>query len=261
MIEQLERSRRDPYAWLKDDNWREVMRDPSRLRSDIRQHLEAENAFTRTMLEQPTAALQDKLFEEMRGRINEKDATVPAIDGEWAYYRRFREGGEYPLFARRPAANAFDTDAAHEQLLLDGDAMAKGCDYWDIRKVSHSPDHRLLAYAIDDKGSEFYSLHIVDIATGKELESILDTYGDFEWGEDSASLFWVARDENARPVAVFCRRLGRAIDELVYRESDPGFFVGVQKSQSRRFIFVTATTTPQPNGASCGRTRQSSNLL
>jgi|JI7StandDraft_1071085.scaffolds.fasta_scaffold04013_5 oligopeptidase B len=246
VIEQLERSRRDPYAWLKDDNWREVMRDPSRLRSDIRQHLEAENAFTRTMLEQPTAALQDKLFEEMRGRINEKDSTVPAIDGEWAYYRRFREGGEYPLFARRPAANAFDTNAAHEQLLLDGDAMAKDCDYWDIRKVSHSPDHRLLAYAIDDKGSEFYSLHIVDIATGKELESILDTYGDFEWGEDSASLFWVARDENARPVAVFCRRLGRAIDELVYRESDPGFFVGVQKSQSRRFIFVTAndhTTT------------------
>ena len=246
VIEQLERSRRDPYAWLKDDNWREVMRDPSRLRSDIRQHLEAENAFTRTMLEQPTAALQDKLFEEMRGRINEKDSTVPAIDGEWAYYRRFREGGEYPLFARRPAANAFDTNAAHEQLLLDGDAMAKGCDYWDIRKVSHSPDHRLLAYAIDDKGSEFYSLHIVDIATGKELESILDTYGDFEWGEDSASLFWVARDENARPVAVFCRRLGRAIDELVYRESDPGFFVGVQKSQSRSFIFVTAndhTTT------------------
>lgn len=246
VIEQLERSRRDPYAWLKDDNWREVMRDPSRLRSDIRQHLEAENAYTRAMLEEPTSALQDKLFEEMRGRINEKDSSVPAVDGDWAYYRRYREGGEYPLFARRPAANAFDTDAAHEQLLLDGDAMAKGCDYWDIRKVSHSPDHRFLAYAIDDKGSEFYSLHIVDIATGKELESIPDTYGDFEWGEDSASLFWVARDENARPVAVFCRRMGKAIDELVYREGDPGFFVGVQKSQSRRFIFVTAndhTTT------------------
>ena len=246
VIEQLERSRRDPYAWLKDDNWREVMRDPSRLRSDIRPHLEAENAFTRAMLEEPTSALQDKLFEEMRGRINEKDSSVPAVDGEWAYYRRYREGGEYPLFARRPAANAFDTDAAHEQLLLDGDAMAKGCDYWDIRKVSHSPDHRFLAYAIDDKGSEFYSLHIIDIATGKELESIPDTYGDFEWGEDSASLFWVARDENARPVAVFCRRMGKAIDELVYREGDPGFFVGVQKSQSRRFIFVTAndhTTT------------------
>jgi oligopeptidase B len=246
VIEQLERSRRDPYAWLKDDNWREVMREPSRLRSDIRQHLEAENAHTRTRLEEPTTALQDKLFEEMRGRINEKDSSVPAVDGEWAYYRRYREGGEYPLFARRPAANAFDTDPAHEQLLLDGDAMAKGCDYWDIRKVSHSPDHRLIAWAVDDKGSEFYTLKIAETATGRELESIPDTYGDFEWGEDSASLFWVARDENARPVAVFCRRLGKSVDELVYREGDPGFFVGVQKSQSRRFIFVTAndhTTT------------------
>jgi oligopeptidase B len=246
IIEQLEQSRRDPYAWLKDDNWREVMREPARLRSDIRQHLEAENAYTRAVLETPTIALQEKLFEEMRGRIKENDSSVPAIDGPWAYYRRYREGGEYPLFARRPSSHAFDSDPAHEQLLLDGDASAKGCDYWDIRKLAHSPDHRLIAYAIDDKGSEFYTLHVIEAATGRELESIPDTYGDFEWGEDSASIFWIARDENARPAAVFCRRLGREIDELVYREADPGFFIGVQKSQSRRFIFVTAndhTTT------------------
>lgn len=246
VIEQLERSRRDPYAWLKDDNWREVMRDTSRLRADIRVHLDAENAFTQAMLEAPTAPLQEKLFEEMRGRIKENDSTVPAIDGPWSYYRRFREGGEYPLFARRPSQQAFDSDAAHEHLMLDGDALAKGCDYWDIRKLSHSPDHRLIAYAVDDKGSEFYTLHIIDAATGAELESIPDTYGEFVWSKDASSLFWVARDENARPVAVFCRRLGRGTDELVYRETDPGFFIGVQQSQSRDFIFITAndhTTT------------------
>ena len=103
VIEQLGRARQDPYAWLKDDNWREVMRDTSRLRADIRSHLEAENAYTSAALEAPTAALQDQLFEEMRGRIKENDSSVPAIDGPWAYYRRFREGGEYPLFARRAA--------------------------------------------------------------------------------------------------------------------------------------------------------------
>lgn len=240
IIDQLGRSRHDPYAWMKDDNWREVMRDTSRLRADIRQHIEAENAYTQAMLETPTSALQEKLFEEMRGRIKENDSSVPAIDGAWAYYRRFREGGEYPLFARRPSVHAFDNDLTQEQLLIDGDALAKGCDYWDIRTVAHSPDHRLIAYAIDDKGSEFYTLHVMEAETGREIESIADTYGDFEWGEDSQSLFWVARDENARPVAVYCRRLGRGADELVYRETDPGFFIGVQKSQSRRFIFVTA---------------------
>ena len=246
VIEQLGRARHDPYAWLKDDNWREVMRDTSRLRADIRAHLVAENAYTSAALETPTAALQDQLFEEMRGRIKENDSSVPAIDGPWAYYRRFREGGEYPLFARRAAEHAFTDDPAAEQLLIDGDAMAKGCDYFDIRKVSHSPDHRLIAFAVDDKGSEFYTLHIRDCLTGAEVETIRDTYGDFVWGEDSRSLFWVARDENVRPVAVFCRRLDSGADELVYREQDPGFFVGVSKSESRRFIFVVAndhTTT------------------
>ncbi|MDP3736268.1 MAG: S9 family peptidase [Hyphomonadaceae bacterium] len=244
--EQHGRTRTDPYAWLKDENWREVMRDPMRLRADIRKHLEEENAYTHRQLETVTAALQDELFEEMKGRIKENDSSVPAIDGPWAYYRRYREGGEYPLFARRPAANAFDNDPAHEHILLDGDALSVGCDYFDIRKVAHSPDHRLIAYAIDDKGSEFYTLRVRDAVTGAITEEIPHTYGEFVWAEDSASLYWVARDENARPVAVHRRILGAEQDPLVYLEEDPGFFVGVQKSQSRNFIFVTAndhTTT------------------
>lgn len=240
VIEQLGRARTDPYAWLKDDNWKEVMRDPGQLRADIKAYLDAENAYTREQLEQPTAELQDILFEEMKGRIKEDDSSVPAIDGPWAYYRRYREGGEYPIYARCPADVAFDPDPPGEQVLVDGNELAKGCDYWDVRKVAHSPDHRLIAYAVDDKGSEFYSLYIRDAATGREIERIPTTYGEFVWGGDSNTLYWVARDENARPVAVFCRTLGAGSDELVYRENDPGFFVGLEKSQSRKFIFVTA---------------------
>jgi len=242
-----DRTRVDPYAWLKDDNWREVMREPSRLRADIRAHLEAENAYTRQCLETPTAALQEKLFEEMKGRIKENDSSVPAIDGDWAYFRRFREGGEYPVYARCAAASAFDKDPAPEQLLLNGDAMAAGHAFFDLRKVAHSPDHRLIAYAIDDKGSEFYTLRVREAATGLDLEeTIPDTYGEFVWAEDSRSIYWVARDENARPVAVYRRVLGTGEDHLIYREADAGFFVGVQKSESRQFIFITAndhTTT------------------
>jgi oligopeptidase B len=236
----------DPYAWLRDENWREVMREPEKLRTDIRAHLEAENAYTFAKLEAVTQALQDVLFEEMRKRIKENDSTVPAIDGPWAYYRRFREGGEYPLFARRPSANAFDGDAKHEQLLIDGDDLAKGKAFFDVRKVSHSPDHKFIAYAVDDKGSEFYTIHVRDMASGADVDVIENTYGDFVWAEDSKSVYWVARDENARPVAVHLRTVGQIGDPLIYRENDPGFFVGVQKSESRKFIFVTAndhTTT------------------
>jgi oligopeptidase B len=132
------RLRRDPYAWLKDDNWREVMRDPSRLRSDIRSYLEAENAYTHRRLETPTADLQDRLVAEMKGRIKDNDSSVPAIDGPWAYYRRFREGGEYPVFVRCRAEHAFGAEGASEQLLIDGDELGKGRDYFDIRKVAHS---------------------------------------------------------------------------------------------------------------------------
>src|SRR5690349_642000 len=227
------RTRVDPYAWLKDDNWREVMRDPTRLRADVRAYVEAENAYTYAKLETITARLQDKLFEEMKGRIKENDSSVPAIDGPWAYYRRFRNGGEYPLFARRPSDSAFDGDPLKEQLLIDGDELSKGTAFFDIRKVSHSPDHRFIAWAVDDKGSEFYTLHIREAATGRDLdETIPDTYGDFVWAEDSISIYWVSRDENARPVAVHRRVLGTGADELIYREADPGFFVGVQKSHS-----------------------------
>jgi oligopeptidase B len=237
------RERLDPYAWLKDENWRDVMRDPSRLRADIRSYLEAENAFTRRFLEEPAAALQETLFQEMKGRIKEDDSSVPAPDGPWAYYRRFAPGGEHPLFVRRPRERAFEPGEVEEQLVLDADALAEGRAYFDIRKAAHSPDHRLFAYALDDKGSEFYTIHIRDIASGADLqEEIASTYGDFVWGEDSASLFWVARDESARSVAVYRRRLGTGQDDLIYRESDPGFFVGVGKSESRRFIFVTANT-------------------
>src|SRR5262249_48827579 len=153
-------------------------------------YLEAENAYTRNRLEAPTAALQETLFEEMKGRIKENDSSVPAIDGPWAYYRRFREGGEYPLFCRRPSEHAFDADPAYEELLIDGDAEARGHDYFDIRKVVHSPDHRFIAWAVDVKGSEFYTLRVREGATGRDLEEIIaDTYGEFVWAEDSLSIY------------------------------------------------------------------------
>ena len=141
---------------------------------------------------------------------------------------------------RRPAEQAFDGRRRVEQLLLDGDELAKGCDYWDIRKVAHSPDHRLVAFAVDDKGSEFYTLHVRECGNGREIETIRDTYGEFVWGEDSTiDLLGGARRECAprRRVLPDARP---GTDELVYREADPGFFIGIQKSQSRKFIFVTA---------------------
>lgn len=240
-ITQVGRTRVDPYHWMKDDGWQEVMRDPSVLRADIREYLEAENAYTKANLEAPTTELREALFQEMKGRIKEDDSTVPEIDGPFAYYSRYREGGEYPIVARRNAADAFSPDA-EETILLDGDKMAEGTDYFAFGSIDTSPDHAVIAYALDTQGSEFYTVTITNIETGEPAGApISDSYGSFEWSEDGKSIFWVHRDENARPDAVYERDLETGEDTLIYEEKDPGFFVGVSKSANREKIFVTSS--------------------
>ena len=238
VTEQVGRTRVDPYAWLRDDNWQEVMQKPEVLDADIRAYLEAENSFTKTTLEEPTQALQDVLFTEMKGRIKEDDSSVPSIHGDWAYFRKFREGGEYPVYARKPASEAHDENGS-ETILLDGDAMGKGLEYFKFGEVGHSPDQTLIAYTVDTKGSEFYTLKVRNMDTGEDTDTVIEnTYGDFAWSADSKSIYWVLRNENNRPEKVYRRVLGSDNDELVYVEKDPGYFVSVFKSQSGRFLFI-----------------------
>lgn len=240
-IEQVGRRRVDPYAWLKDPNWQEVMRAPHMLAPDIRAHLEAENAYCDAMLD-GTQDLQSALCAEMRARIKEDDASVPTQDGPYVYYTKFRVAGQHPIFARRP----IDPDTSvlgAEEILLDADAESKGKAYFAISAAGHSPDHRLFAYSVDVKGSEFYEIRVRDIATGLELSDVLTSaYGDFAWANDSQTLFWTWRNAQARPAKIFCHRLGDAPhnDELVYEEPDEGFFLGVDITESRRFIVIAA---------------------
>src|SRR3954452_10629997 len=100
-IEQLGRVRIDDYAWMKDDNWQQVLRDPKALRADVREHLEAENAYTKDMLA-GTEALQAELFAEMKGRIKEDDASVPSPDGPFDYLARYELGAQHPRHVRTP---------------------------------------------------------------------------------------------------------------------------------------------------------------
>ncbi|MEM0985844.1 MAG: S9 family peptidase [Pseudomonadota bacterium] len=240
-IQQVGRTRTDPYQWMKDENWQKVMADPSVLRPDIRTYLEAENAYTKAVLEDPLTALRDELFEEMRGRIKEDDQSLPNVDGPWAYLTRFREGGEYPIIARKPAAEIYNS-SAEDEILLDGDAMGAEEAYFSFGAVSHSPDHRYVAYATDTQGSEYYTIRFRDTETGKDLDdSIERTYGSFVWANDSRTIFWVERDDNGRPVAVNRYTIGDPDGGAeVYREPDPGFFVGVEKSQSGELVFINA---------------------
>ncbi|MCI4646025.1 MAG: S9 family peptidase [Hyphomonadaceae bacterium] len=238
-IEQVGRTRTDPYHWMKDENWQEVMADPSVLRGDIREYLEAENAYTKTYLEEPTTALREELFAEMRGRIKEDDSSLPNVDGPYAYLTRYREGGEYPIYARKAAEDVYNTDAP-DKILLDGDAMGQGEAYFSFGDVEHSPNHRYIAYAVDTQGSEYYDVRILDTTTGENLPDLIPrTYGSIEWSADSKTLYWVERDENGRPSAVFAHELGTEGSTEIYREADPGYFPGIGSSQSGEYMFIS----------------------
>jgi oligopeptidase B len=221
----------DDYAWLKDENWQEVLRDPSLLDADIRRYLEAENAYAESLLGH-TAPLQKKLVAEMRGRIKEDDSSVPSPDGPYAYFRKFREGGQHEMFGRTPR------NGGAESIALDGDALASGHDYFKFGGSRHSYDHRLVAWSADTKGSEYFTIRIRDWDSGADHDDLVEeTDGGVVWSLDCKSFFYVRLDDNHRPMQVWRHRLGtsQADDVLVYEEPDSGWFTHVHESTSGRF--------------------------
>ena len=229
----------DDFAWLRVNNWVEVMADPSLLAEDVSAYLEAENAYSAAVLE-PTRNLQDALFTEFRGRIKEDDQSPPVKDGPFAYYVRFRTGGQYAIHCRK---NRDDAGETSEQVIFDGDQEAKGHDYFRMVGATVSDDHQLMAWGLDTTGSEFYSLRIRDLQTGRDLpDQIERTAGGAVWAPDGLSLFYTWQDDNHRPCKVFRHVLGtdQSQDQLIYEESDPGFFVGVSGSADDRFLLISA---------------------
>jgi len=224
----------DDYAWLKDENWQDVLRDPSILNPDIRHYLEAENAYTDSLLGH-TASLQKTLVAEMRGRIKEDDSSVPAPDGPFAYLRKFRDGGQHEMFGRTPR------NGGTTEIILDGDQLAASHDYFKFGGARHSPDHRLEAWSADIKGSEYFSVRVRDWATGSDLDDLVEeTDGTVVWSADSRGFFYVRLDENHRPMQVWRHRLGtpQANDLLVYEEQDAGWFTHIHESTSGRFCVI-----------------------
>jgi oligopeptidase B len=234
-IEQLGRSRTDDYAWMKDDNWQKVLRDPALIKADVKEHLTAENAYTKAMLAS-TEGLQEKMFAEMKGRIKEDDASVPAKDGPFDYYTRFEKGAQHPIHARKPYGGG------SEEILLDEETESKGKAFYQVGAASHSPDHKLYAFAVDEQGSEVYRIQVKDLATGKVLESPVEsTTGDFCFSPDSQWLYWTFRDDNGRPAKIYRRPTkGAAKDDvLIYDEPDEGFFIGVGVTASEKYVVIS----------------------
>ena len=224
----------DDYAWLRAGNWREVMQDPQLLDKEIRSYLEAENSYCAGQMAD-TKTLQEELFAEMKGRIKQDDSSVPAPDGPYAYASKYVTGAQHPMLVR------CNRDGTNETVMLDGNVEAKGKAFFQLGGAAHSPDHAMLAWSSDDRGSEYYTLRIRDIATARDLaDTIEETGGGCVWSADSRYVFYVRLDENHRPSRLFRHEVGSdpESDVLVFEEKDPGFFMGVGTTRSDNYIVI-----------------------
>ena len=218
----------DDYAWLRDPNYPEVG-DP-----EILAHLQAENAWfeARMVPHQPRI---DALFKEMRGRIKEADKSVPQKDGNWLYWIEFEDGAEYKKWWRRPVAGGPD------ELILDEVALAAGKDYFRLGAIAVSNDGSMLAWSVDDNGSERFTARVKVIATGEVLpDEIPGTLSSLVWvGHDKGLVYSLAneqwRTDNAR-----LHWLGTKLQDDVelYHEADDGFRVGASLSANEQWLII-----------------------
>ena len=226
----------DPYHWLRDQSYPQVD-DP-----DILAYLQAENAYFESVMA-PRRELVDTLFEEIKAREKPDDSGVPFKDGNWRYQWRFEEGGQYRIWQRWPArdAEAPDSPGANAETILNEPELAAAHDYFRLGALSVSHRGDLLAYSTDTDGSERYRLFVKDLNTGELLEDAIEnTLGGAVWAAGDSALLYVVVDENWRPYQVRRHVLGQPSksDSVVYEEHDPGFFVRLSQSASRRYILI-----------------------
>jgi oligopeptidase B len=225
----------DPYNWLKDPGYPKV--DDA----DVLAYLTAENAWFEAQMA-PLSGLKERLFAELKGRVKQDDASVPAPDGAFEYWWQFKPGEQYRTWSRRPRGSAAGSGA--EQVVLSEPELAKGHEYFRLGAQSVSPDGRLLAYAIDTNGSERFTIRIRDIASGKDLETVTNvSVGGIEWAADSRAIVWTEVNDNWRRIKARLHALGQTgEDRVLYEETeDKGFGVSTAKSQDGKWIIIATT--------------------
>jgi len=225
-------NREDPWYWLRDDK---------RTDKDMLAYLEAENAYTAAIMA-PRRAAQEKLYNEIIGRLKQDDASVPQRKNGYWYYTRYETGKQYPIYARRKGS----MDAA-EQIIIDGNASSVGHAFYQVANYEVSPDGRWVAIAEDTVGRRQYDIRIKDMQSGQFLPATLtNAEASLAWGNDNATLFYIRKDPQTllgNQVYRHQRGTSTETDRLVYTQEDESFYMGLGKSKSDRFIYIVSQST------------------
>jgi len=222
-------TRIDDYYWLNE-----------RSNPKVVEYLKAENAYADALMKR-TEPLQEKLYNEMVGRIKQTDMSVPYFDNGYWYYTRFEAGKDYPLTCRKAK-----TLKAKEEIMLDGNKMAAGHGYFNIGGWAVSPDNKILAYGVDTVSRRQYKIFFKELKSGKVYpEEIPMTAGFAVWAKDSKTVFYPAIDESLRLYKIFRHTLGTPArnDVEIYHEKDETFELSLDQSRSRQYIFIISGST------------------
>ena len=225
-------TRIDDYYWMRDDE----RKDP-----EVLSYLEAENAYTDAMLAH-TKTLQTRLFEELKGRIQKDDDSVPVKNGDYYYSSQTRGDNEYATYVR-----SSDFAGTDQQVILDVNELAKEHDYYAVSGLDVSPNGNLMAYGEDTVSRRIYNIKIKDLSTGKLLEDTLKgTNGSVVWANDNKTLYYIKKDlQTLLGYQVYRHTLGtpQAEDELVYEETDTSYYMGISKSKDDSEIYIWHSST------------------
>ena len=224
-----EHVRTDPYYWLNDRENPEVI-----------DYLNKENVFTDNVLS-PTKEFQKSLFKELKGRIKEEDESIPYIYNGYEYWRKFSKGDEHAVHLRKKIG----TDS--NEILLNGNELAKGFDYFDLGDFDVSPNNEILAYSTDTLSRRIYNIHFRNLSTNKVLdETIENTTGSMAWANDNKTVFYTKQDEKTlRSFQIYRHTIGTdpKKDTLIFEEKDETFYCYVYKSKSEKYIIINSSST------------------
>ncbi|HCC86617.1 MAG TPA: oligopeptidase B [Porphyromonadaceae bacterium] len=214
----------DNYYWLKDKNNPKVI-----------EYLQAENAYTDTVMS-ATQALQQKIYDEILGRIKEDDESYPSFKDGYFYYSRTEKGKQYPAYCRRKGSME-----AAEEIIFDVNRMAEGKPAFIFRGYSISPDNSKAAYFYNETGSYAeFTMKIKDLASGEEVGFSVDGAASVAWANDNRTLFYSLIDQTLRSSRIYRRMLDEAAGELIFEEKDVRFGTYVSGSKTKQYIFITS---------------------
>ncbi len=229
----------DNYSWIHQDNILDVLKDSSKLLPDVRKYLEEENTFTEHNLKD-TKKCQKILFDEIKGRIKLDDESLKYKDKEFEYWTKTTSAGNYSIKLRKKIKG----DTIEEIWNGDKEKEKLNTEYFGVGDLEVSYNDKLLGYSLDLKGSEYFTIYIRDISTGKLVtEKIEETSGSITFSLDDEYFFYSKLDEFHRPRKIFRHKIGSSIkdDKLVFEEKSEAFTVGISLSSDEKYFFVTTS--------------------